>query len=174
MLAGLSTDYYSRLEQGRQANISDGVLDALARALRLDGVEHAHLRDLAAPSSRHHGARSEAVQRPDPGLLRLMVTLDHVPVLLLGNRGDVLARNALVRSDVARWWVDHTVRDYASVPKRIQHPTAGTLSFDIEIVTAPHEPDQTLVVYTTEPDSPTARLLPILASWDVDTPVTRG
>lgn len=56
--------------------------------------------------------------------------------------------------------------------KRIAHPTAGTLAFDIEIVAAPHEPDQALVVYTAEPGSPTARLLPILASWDADTSVT--
>ncbi len=69
--------------------------------------------------------------------------------------------------DVARWWDDHSVRDDASVAKRIQHPAAGLLSFDIEIVTAPHEPEQWLAVYTSEPDSPTSRLLPILASWDV-------
>lgn len=238
VLAGLSPDYYSRLEQGRQANISDEVLDALARALRLDGVEHAHLRDLAAPTSRRRAATSEAAQRPDPGLLRLIGTLDHVPVLLLGHRGDVLARNALLRAvlgrplepgtsfvrylfldpiardriinwadfaaasvaamrreagrrpldrrlsalidelraadpDVARWWDDHAVRDYASVAKRIRHPTAGTLSFDIEIVSAPHEPDQRLVVYTAEADSPTARILPILASWEVGTSLVR-
>jgi len=231
--AGLSADYYGRLEQGRQANISDEVLDALARVLRLDDVEHAHLRDLAAPTPRRRSATAEAVQRPDPGLLRLIDTLDHVPVLLLGHRGDILARNALVPavlgrplspgtsfprylfqdpvareriinwadfaaasvaamrreagrrphdrrlsalidelraadSDVARWWDDHAVRDYASVAKRIRHPTAGTLSFDIEIVAAPQEPDQRLVVYTAESDSPTARLLPILASWDLD------
>jgi hypothetical protein len=48
--------------------------------------------------------------------------------------------------DVARWWDDHAVRDYASVTKRIQHPAAGPMSFDIEIVCAPHEPDQRLVV----------------------------
>ena len=72
---------------------------------------------------------------------------------------------------MARWWDDHLVRDYASVAKRIEHPTAGVLDFDIEIVGAPHEPDQTLVVYTTRRDSPTARLLPILASWDADTSV---
>ncbi|MGW3691893.1 MmyB family transcriptional regulator [Streptomyces sp. NPDC005125] len=68
--------------------------------------------------------------------------------------------------DVARWWDDHTVRDYASVTKRVEHPTAGPMSFNIEIVCAPHEPDQRLIVYTAEPDSPTARLLPILASWN--------
>ncbi len=236
VLAGLSPDYYSRLEQGRQPNISDEVLDALARALRLDEVEHAHLRDLAAPTSRRRRPGPEAPQRPDPGLLRLMTTLDHVPVLLLGRRGEVLARNALLRAvlgrplepgtsffrflfqdpvartrivnwsdfasasvagmrretgrrphdrrlsalidelrdtdrDVARWWDDHQVRDYASVAKHIQHPDAGTLWFDIESVAAPHEPDQTLVVYTAEPDSATARVLPILASWDVGTSI---
>ncbi|MFB7290651.1 helix-turn-helix transcriptional regulator [Actinacidiphila glaucinigra] len=233
VLAGLSPDYYSRLEQGRQANISDEVLDALARALRLDEVERAHLRDLAAPTARRRAAtpHAAAVQRPDPGLLRVMRTLDHVPVLLLGHRGEVLARNGLLMevlgrplepgtsfvrfmfqdpvarerivnwqdfasaavatmrretarrphdtrlallvdelrttdADVARWWDDHAVRDYASVAKRVQHPTAGPLTFDIEIVCAPNEPDQRLVVYTADPDSTTARVLPMLASWN--------
>ncbi|WP_285775896.1 hypothetical protein [Microtetraspora sp. NBRC 13810] len=68
--------------------------------------------------------------------------------------------------DVARWWDDHAVRDYASVAKRVQHPASGPMSFDIEIVRAPHEPEQRLVVYTTEPGSPTARVLPILAGWN--------
>jgi transcriptional regulator with XRE-family HTH domain len=125
VLAGLSPDYYSRLEQGRQANISDEVLDALARALRLDEAERAHLHDLAAPTERRN-VRTQAVQRPDAGLLRLMGALDHVPVLLLGHHGNVLARNALL-------------------------------------------PNQRLVVYTAQPDSPTARLLPILASWGTST-----
>jgi transcriptional regulator with XRE-family HTH domain len=231
--AGLSPDYYSRLEQGRQTTISDQVLDALARTLRLDGVEHAHLRDLAAPTARR-AVTSNARQRPDPGLLRLMDNLQHVPVLLLGNRSEILARNRLLQSvlghpldpgtsfirfmfqnplardriinwadfasasvaamrreagrrphdrhllaliddlratdpDVARWWEDHAVRDYASVAKRIEHPVTGTLSFDIEIVGAPQEPDQRLVIYTTPTDSPTSRMLPILASWDATT-----
>ncbi|MGY4926661.1 MmyB family transcriptional regulator [Streptomyces sp. 900105755] len=46
------------------------------------------------------------------------------------------------------------------------HPTAGPMSFNIDIIGAPHEPDQRLVVYTAEPDSPTARVLPIPASWN--------
>jgi transcriptional regulator with XRE-family HTH domain len=230
VLAGLSPDYYSRIEQGRQANVSTEVLDALARALRLDDVERAHLSDLAAPVASRRGATTEPPQRPDPGLLRLMVALDHVPVLLLGQRGDVLARNALLHAvlgrslepgasfprflfldplarerivnwsdfaqasvaalrreagrrphdrallalidelrgaddDVERWWGDHAVRDYASVAKRIRHPSAGDLRFDIEIVGAPHEPEQRLVVYTVEPGSLTAQVLPALASW---------
>ena len=70
--------------------------------------------------------------------------------------------------DAARWWDDHAVRDYVSVAERIDHPTAGPLEFDIEVVTAPHDPDQRLVVCTARPDSPTARLLPLLASWGTD------
>ena len=96
VLAGLSPDYYSRLEQGRQANVSVGILDELARALRLDDVERQHLHDLAAPAGRPGGVR-EPPQAADPGLLRVMTTLDHVPVLLLGDRSQVLARNALLR-----------------------------------------------------------------------------
>lgn len=233
LLAGLSPDYYSRLEQGRQANVSPEVLDALARALRLDEVEHAHLHDLAAPTDSRRAA-AEVPQRADPGLLRLMTTLDHVPVLLLGNRGEVLARNALLEAvlgealepgssfvrflfggtcarqrivnwshfasatvaalrreagrrpfdrrlqrlidelraadeDFARWWDDHGVLDYTSVAKRIAHPEFGELAFDIEIVGAPHDPDQRLVVYTVPPHSPTAEVLPLLASWSGST-----
>jgi hypothetical protein len=65
--------------------------------------------------------------------------------------------------DVERWWTDHGVRDYASVAKQIRHPDAGDLTFDIEIVGAPKEPDQRLVVYTAEPRSRTVALLPMLA-----------
>ncbi|GAB3686144.1 helix-turn-helix transcriptional regulator [Angustibacter aerolatus] len=96
VLAGLSPDHYSRLEQGRQHTVTDEVVEALSRALQLDDVERAHLRDLAAPSSRRRWAGPEAAQRPDPGMLRLMTSLDHVPVLLLGRRSEVLARNDLL------------------------------------------------------------------------------
>src|ERR1700727_1589017 len=85
MLAALSTDHYSRLEQGRQPTVSESVLNALARALRLDEAETAHLRELAAPPGRP-GRRTATVQRADPGLLRVATALDHVPVLLLGQR----------------------------------------------------------------------------------------
>lgn len=94
VLAGLSPDHYSRIEQGRQPTVSDDVLAALARALRLDDDERAHLRDLAAPAARRSGW--ESPQQADPGLLRLLTALDDVPALLLGRRGTVLARNRLL------------------------------------------------------------------------------
>jgi transcriptional regulator with XRE-family HTH domain len=231
VLAGLSPDYYSRIEQGRQATLSAEVLDALAQALRLDDTERVYLHDLAAPGRPRKAAVAEAPQRPDPGLLRVMATLDHVPVLLLGARSEVLAGNALVNAvlgrtmepgfafarwllldpgarerilnwevfaqntvagmrrevgrrphdrklqagirdilradpEIARWWEDHRVRDHASVTKYIRHPVAGDLTFAIEAVVAPYEPDQVLIIYTVEPGSATARLLPLLGSWE--------
>src|SRR6476620_1244013 len=51
-LAGVSTDYYTRLEQGRHLNVSEAVLDAVARALRLDGVERAYLFELSRSKPR--------------------------------------------------------------------------------------------------------------------------
>lgn len=48
-MAGISVDYYIRLERGRNPNVSASVLDAVARALRLDPAERAHLFDLARP-----------------------------------------------------------------------------------------------------------------------------
>ena len=56
-------------------------------------------------------------------------------------------------------------RAAAGFTKRLAHPTAGPLTFGIESVVGPHDADQRLVVYTVEPDSPTARRLPLLAGW---------
>ncbi len=57
--------------------------------------------------------------------------------------------------------------------ERIDHPTAGMLDFDIEIVSAPQAPDQVTVVHTVQADSPTAQVLPLLTSWDVDAEARR-
>ncbi|MCX4748251.1 helix-turn-helix transcriptional regulator [Kitasatospora sp. NBC_01287] len=99
-LAGVSVDYYIRLEQGRGANVSDAVLDAVARVLALDEVERAHLRALARPpraasptAARTAGAR--AGQQVCPGLRRLLDAMTEVPAFVLGRRMDVLAWNAL-------------------------------------------------------------------------------
>jgi len=161
-----------------------------------------------------------------------MTALDHLPVLLLGDRFQVLASNALLEAvlaplapgsafahflfldplarerivnwehfasaavaglrreagrhphdqalaalidelrtadaDVARWWDDHAVRDYTSVAKQIRHPVGGDLCFDLEIVAGPHDPDQHLIVYTCEPGSRTAQMLPLLLSWTTE------
>ena len=99
-LAGVSVDYYSRLEQGRQLNVSDEVLDAVARALRLDDVERSYLFQIARTHSRRSRRRSPApVQRVRPGIRRMLETLDdRVPAFVFGRRMDVLAANRLARA----------------------------------------------------------------------------
>ena len=62
-LAGLSADYYTRLERGRTAGVSESVLDAIARALQLDDTERAHLFDIAKPTPTRPGARPTAQTR---------------------------------------------------------------------------------------------------------------
>src|SRR3954454_18912350 len=68
MLAGVSTDYYVRLEKGNVAGVSDEVLDAVARALQLDEAERTHLFDLARAArpvrSRAPRRRTQASLRP--------------------------------------------------------------------------------------------------------------
>lgn len=99
-LAGVSVDYYSRLEQGRHLNVSDEVLDAVARALRLDDVERSYLFQIARVNTRRAKRRAPApVQRVRPGVRRVLETLDDVmPAFVFGRRMDMLAANRLARA----------------------------------------------------------------------------
>lgn len=94
-LAGVSVDYYVRLEQGRDVRPSEAVLDALARALGLDEAERAHLHALGRAAGSRRPLRRPAPQRVRPGVRRLLETLDDVPAFVLGRHMDVLAHNAL-------------------------------------------------------------------------------
>lgn len=111
LLAGVSTDYYARLEQGRRITPSPAVVEALGRALGLDGAGRAHLRDLfgigAAPAT--DGRRPPGIQRVRPGLYQLIDALDGEPVLILGRRTDVLAANRMARALFA---------DFDGMPRR--------------------------------------------------------
>ena len=78
MLADVSTDYYIRLEQGRERHPSDRVLDALVRVLDLGPDAAAHLYELAHPRSRRRGTTA-GWSRSSPDLLRLMRGWSHHP-----------------------------------------------------------------------------------------------
>ncbi|GAB3134940.1 helix-turn-helix transcriptional regulator [Microbispora hainanensis] len=91
LLAGMSAEYYIRLEQQRVRNVSDEVLDAVARVLRLDGTERAHLRRLLRPP----GDRRAPLGQVRPGVRMLLDAAGSVPAFVLGPRMDVLAWNAL-------------------------------------------------------------------------------
>ncbi|MGQ4599130.1 MmyB family transcriptional regulator [Nocardia sp. R6R-6] len=94
LLAGVSADYYVRLEQGRDRHPSEQVIASLARVFALDEEGTAHLRELARPTAK----RPRAPRRPErvaPGLLRLMNAWPHTPAVVLGRYLDVLAANSL-------------------------------------------------------------------------------
>ncbi|RNF87172.1 XRE family transcriptional regulator [Streptomyces botrytidirepellens] len=98
MLAGVSTDYYVRLEQGRERHPSAQVVDALARVLGLEEDAVAHLHQLARPvpaARRRKGVRGERVS---PVLLRMMEDWHRTPAVVLGRCLTVLAHNALGRA----------------------------------------------------------------------------
>ena len=96
LLAGVSPDYYVRLEQGRTPHVSDQVLTAVAEALSLSDTETEHLRNLARPVrdatwSVKAGKGSGAVA--DEPLVRLLHTMVGTPALLLDARLDIVAAN---------------------------------------------------------------------------------
>ncbi|MFF1680502.1 helix-turn-helix transcriptional regulator [Streptomyces sp. NPDC058256] len=94
-LAGVSVDYYVRLERGRTQGVSPAVLEAVARALQLDDTERAHLFDLARPTeTRARRRRPLSPQRVRPVLYRALDSLG-APAIVLGRRMDVLAANRL-------------------------------------------------------------------------------
>src|SRR3954447_7895389 len=94
MLAGVSTDYYIRLEQGRDQHPSAQVLDALAQALQLDDYATAHLHRLAAPPARRR-RRSPRPEKVSASILRLIASWSHTPAHVHGRYMDVLAANPL-------------------------------------------------------------------------------
>jgi transcriptional regulator with XRE-family HTH domain len=227
MLAGVSADYYIRLEQGRDQHPSVQVLDALARALQLDDYATAHLHRLAAPPVRRR-RRSPRRERVPASILRLIATWHHTPAHVHGRYMDVLAANPLatavapyhavgvnlvraafldprVRDMYGDWewvtestvaglralvgpdvddprlnelvgelsvrserfrqlWARHDVRPKSSGIILLDHPQVGPLELSYEKLPIPDTNCQTLVIYHTEPGTPTAQALTLLAA----------
>ncbi|GAA4739162.1 helix-turn-helix transcriptional regulator [Modestobacter marinus] len=93
MLAGISSEYYTRLEQGRDRHPSAQVLDAVARALGLDAASTSHLHDLADPAPRRR--RTSRTERVRPSVAQLLAAWDRTPAFVQGRHLDVLAANPL-------------------------------------------------------------------------------
>lgn len=96
-LAGISTDYYMRLEQGRDQHPSEPVVDGLARALQLDEEANDYLHELARPRPRRRPPRRRAEPVPT-GIEQLIACWSHTPAYVLNRRLDVLASNPLARA----------------------------------------------------------------------------
>jgi transcriptional regulator with XRE-family HTH domain len=101
LLAGVSVDYYTRLERGNLSGVSDSVLEALVRALQLDEAERAHLFDLArAANTSAATARSRRTRAPHlrAQTQRLLDMMTMAPAYVRNGRLDVLGANALGRA----------------------------------------------------------------------------
>ncbi|UUU30286.1 helix-turn-helix transcriptional regulator [Streptomyces sp. CA-210063] len=105
-LASISTDYYTRLEQGRM-QASAPVLDIIARVLHLDDDERGHLFQLAGTTTTR--TRRRGVQKVQPQLQRVLEDLASVPAMVQGRRGDILAWNGLAAA---------LVTDFSRIPEK--------------------------------------------------------
>ncbi|WP_375000929.1 helix-turn-helix transcriptional regulator [Aeromicrobium sp. CTD01-1L150] len=239
MLAGVSVDYYTRLEQGRSKSASPAVLDALADALQLDDTERAHLHTIArpAPSRRRRTGKPQQLHRSTRSLLE---TFDAArqPAFVLGRRLDVLGQNriaalliadfeampadernqarfvfldpharelyqdwgevaadtaAMLRMDAGKYpddpmlsrligelsihstefrrlWARNRVHQRTTGAKNYHHPLVGDLTISYQALVLGTDVDQTLIVYDTEPGSPSAHALELLAERAAEQP----
>ncbi|MFI2218379.1 helix-turn-helix domain-containing protein [Rhodococcus sp. NPDC019627] len=92
LLAGMSTDYYTRLEQARGPHPSTSVLASLARALRLNDDQRDHLYLL---SGQVPPLRAAGDKHVGPGLLHLLDKLDDTPACVISDLGEVLMQNRM-------------------------------------------------------------------------------
>jgi transcriptional regulator with XRE-family HTH domain len=93
LLAAISTDYYTRLEQGR-IQASPSVLNSLSQVLRLDDDQRAYLHELADRHS-HRLRRRPASHHADPQLQRMLDDMTHTPAFVIGPRTEVVAWNVM-------------------------------------------------------------------------------
>jgi transcriptional regulator with XRE-family HTH domain len=97
MLAGVSADYYTRLEKGNLSGVSDSVLDAIAGALQLDEAERLHLLNLAraANTSPARAAARRTPQQIRPATRYILDGMTDTPAFVRNGRLDIIAANAL-------------------------------------------------------------------------------
>lgn len=144
MLAGVSIDYYTRLERGNIGGASDSVLDAISRALMLDEVERTHLFDLARAAS---GAPARPAEPPAggvrPSVQRMLDAMD-TPAIVHNARQDLVAANRLGRAlyaphfdtdrdppNMARFvFLDPRARDYYVDWPLARRTTAATMRLE--------------------------------------------
>ncbi len=96
LLAGISVEYYTRLERGNVSGVSESVLEAIARALQLDEAERAHLLDLVRTANTTQPARRRPAQeRVRPSVQRIVDSMTETPAYIRNGRLDILSANRL-------------------------------------------------------------------------------
>lgn len=158
MLAGVSVDYYVRLERGNLAGASDSVLDALATTLQLDDAEREYLFDLArsaGPASRRTVKRSASVR---PAVRQVLDAITDAPAWVRNGRHDILAANRLARAlyspvfddprrpvNTTRFaYLNPAAREFWRDYDQVTHDAASMLR--MEAGRNPHDPELTKLV----------------------------
>jgi transcriptional regulator with XRE-family HTH domain len=107
VLAGVSVDYYTRMERGSLGGVSDSILEALARGLQLDDAERAHLFNLAhtaRPTTQR--PRRRAPQNVRPSVQRMLDAMTGAPAVVQNGRLDILGANQLGRALYSEMYLD--------------------------------------------------------------------
>ncbi|MGA5200610.1 helix-turn-helix transcriptional regulator [Streptomyces variegatus] len=136
LLAGVSVEYYARLERGNLSGVSESVLGSLAGALQLDDAERAHLLDLArtanATGRRHHRRAPKPIR---PALQNLLDAMTEAPAFIRNGRLDILATNRLGRA--LYWPVLRSVAQPANLARfGFLDPSAADFFPDLEPMSA--------------------------------------
>ncbi|MDQ1059969.1 transcriptional regulator with XRE-family HTH domain [Arthrobacter globiformis] len=98
MLAGMSVEYYTRVERGSLAGVSDSVLEAIARALQLNEAEHEHLFNLARAAGPAARRRRQPAQAIHPSVQLILDGLTGIPAFVQNAHLDIVAANDLARA----------------------------------------------------------------------------
>ena len=98
ILSGISVEYYTRLERGNAAGVSESVVEGLSRALQLDEAERAHLADLVRTTNTRRAPRRRAVNTVRAVVQQVLDSMTDAPAFVLNQRLDVLAANELGRA----------------------------------------------------------------------------
>lgn len=107
MLAGVSVDYYTKLERGNFGSVSEGVLHSLARALQLDEAEREHLFHLATSTAAiRPGRHRPASHKVRQAVQRVVDGLTDAPAFVRNTRRDLLAANAMGRALYSELYAD--------------------------------------------------------------------
>lgn len=115
LLAGVSPSYYTRIEQGRDRHPSREILEALARALRLDDTERSYLWSIATPALAPAAAPARTVR---PGVLRLLERWADLPAFVVGPDRNVLAATALAARVNPAWSPGHNLIEFTFLDPR--------------------------------------------------------
>jgi transcriptional regulator with XRE-family HTH domain len=189
VLAGVSTDWYTRLEKGHINGVSDDVLDAVARALQLDEAERTYLFDLARagrPANRAPRRRRSTVLPARIQWLLDPTARDFLPdwdgaanvtaALLRTEAGrdphnkdlrDLVGELSTLSDEFRTRWAAHDVRLHHAGSKQFIHPDVGCVDLVYHSMDVSADGSRTLVmtVYTAEPGTDSEDRLRLLASW---------